>query len=95
MKTISTELVPKPEYHVRRRKYDGVVWLIANNYFYELDELADSIWLECDGRHTLEQIAQGLLSARQLPLDMALSATIMAVESFHSSGLIKYASNDS
>jgi phosphoenolpyruvate phosphomutase len=86
--TVVTTAVPTARYDVRRRKYKGEVSLIRGNEFYRLDEVADSIWIRCEGSSTLREIAESLAAAEDFTLGEAVAATIVAVEFFRRQGLI-------
>jgi hypothetical protein len=87
---ISTSLIPKADYHVRRRKYLDGPWLIANSRFYQLDTLTDHLWVACDGNATIEEIAKGLSATENLTLGEALAATLLILEYFRELGFISY-----
>jgi hypothetical protein len=90
MKTISTDIIPQHMYHVRRRRGNKGIWLIAHNFFYQIDETADAIWLLCNGTMTIADIAWKLSIEKKLDLSKALALTISSLEYFRSMGLIEY-----
>lgn len=90
MNILSLQTIPQPDFRVRRRKLDGVSWLIHENRYHELDALADSIWQECDGRATLQQIAERIAERKGMPPGEALSATLLGLMLFRHVGLVEW-----
>ena len=70
------------EREVRRRHDCETAWLDRRNDWYELDDLTDLVWLECEGGTTVEQIARSIGSARGLSFEEALAVTVLAIDRF-------------
>lgn len=89
MTSLSPASVPKREFFVRRRKYDGQCWLIAGTCFYEIDDLVDVVWRACTGDAPIGAIARQLGEERGMPPDAAATATANAVQLFLDLGLVQ------
>ena len=92
--TLSKSAVPEVNPRVRRRHYDETRWLVEHNDWYEIDELADAVWLACEQSLTVEQIVEQVAADQGLPLNEALAATVYLLERFSALGFIQYAHRD-
>ncbi|MCK8499856.1 MULTISPECIES: hypothetical protein [Myxococcus] len=68
-------LVPVTHLRVRRRRAEGQVHLILDNYYFDLDEGTDAVWRACDGVRTVAQVAEVLHRERGWDLELALAVT--------------------
>jgi hypothetical protein len=90
MSVIDTEWVPRREWYVRRRKYEGAVWLVARNRFFRVDDTTDTVWLATDGVRPIAEIARDVAAKLQWPLDEAFAAVLLALHCLKCEGLVDY-----
>jgi hypothetical protein len=88
MNEISKDATPRANFRVRRRRYDTTSWLVDRNTWYQIDELADTVWLSCEDGFTVEQIAHEVARRHQLPLGEALAGTVGLLLHFRALGLV-------
>jgi hypothetical protein len=86
---LSKDAIPRVNYRVRRRRYADTPFLIYQNDWYEIDELADSIWLACEHGLTVEAITKAVATGHGLPLGEALAATVGILERFRALGFVE------
>ncbi|HEY3821982.1 MAG TPA: PqqD family peptide modification chaperone [Polyangiaceae bacterium] len=80
--------IPITNHRVRRRRYEGKVWLILENYYTELDEATDAVWTAADGERTVAQVGQILHEKCGLPIEHAVPAARATLEAFAEQGLL-------
>ncbi|MCP3063382.1 hypothetical protein LXT21_31845 [Myxococcus sp. K38C18041901] len=68
-------LIPVTHLRVRRRRAEGQVHLILDNYYFDLDEGTDAVWRACDGVRTVVQVAEVLHRERGWDMELALAVT--------------------
>jgi Coenzyme PQQ synthesis protein D (PqqD) len=89
MSEVSNTSVPKREFFVRRRKYEGQCWLIARTSFYEIDGIVELVWLACNGDVPIAEIAKSLGEQKGMPSQEAEAAARNAVKLLVDLGLVK------
>lgn len=58
METLLHEQVPVGSVLVRRRRYGDKLYLILDNYYYNLDPAMDAVWCACDGIRTVADVVR-------------------------------------
>jgi hypothetical protein len=88
MTAVSSTSLPKREFFVRRRKYEGRCWLVKKTSFYEIDSVVEQVWLHCNGDVPVATIAETVQAEMGLSADVAAAATHNSVNLLLSLGLV-------
>lgn len=88
-------LVPVTHLRVRRRRAEGQVHLILDNYYFDLDEGTDAVWRACDGVRTVAQVAEVLHRERGWALELARSITRDTLSAFAEQELVSLVAHPS
>lgn len=87
---VDRSALPVMDLYVRRRKSGQTTWLIKDNYYHEVDEALDALFITCDGTRTFAEIVD-VLVARGLIEPKEANATVeSALGQLHSLGLIQW-----
>jgi len=87
---LSRETVVRVDYRVRRRRYAETTWLVRHTEFYELDDVADAVWLGCERGDTVGGIVEAVSRAHHLAFGEALARTAVTLERFRALGFVHY-----
>jgi hypothetical protein len=77
---VTADSVPKRDFSVRRRKYEGRCWLIVRTSFYEIDDMVEDVWLACNGDASVGAIARDVAAHRGVSQAEADAMTRNAVK---------------
>jgi hypothetical protein len=85
---VSSTSLPKREFFVRRRKYEGRCWLVKKTSFYEIDPVVEHVWLNCNGDVPVRAIAETIEAELGMSADTAAMAARNSVNLLLSLGLV-------
>jgi hypothetical protein len=84
------ESIPIRNYRAWRRRYGDYACVVMNNRYFELDEITDTVWMNCDGRASTGAIATMVEQKCKLRSDIAVTATCLALLQFRDNGLVSW-----
>lgn len=88
---LTLDSVPNTTFGTRRRRRRHCVMLVYDNYFLEVDAVADCVWRACNGEASVAAIAEAVGSECSLDHGLALAATIAALAVFAEHGIATWA----
>lgn len=81
---------PRCDPRVQRRRYGRAPYLVLHHRWVELDDVADTVWLGCHKRQTVEEIVLSVSESIPCPLHEALAATVAILEFLRENGFVTY-----
>ena len=73
----------------REIEEEGILYQVEDGRVHVLNGTAYTIWNQCDGEHTIEEIAEGLTETFQVDEQIALKDVRQSVEAFQNLGLLQ------
>lgn len=78
--SLRLNLIPKKNNFAKRRRTDDGVKLILYSKEYKLNDLADTVWCNCNGINDIAALVNFISIYESLPLEIALKKTILILK---------------
>jgi hypothetical protein len=80
--------IPVRNFRVRRRRSGPAVWLVLDNVVFQLDHVVDAVWGACDGRSSVEAMAQQVAVRLGIPAAEARDLTDLSLAKLVAAGIV-------
>ena len=88
---LSPAAIPRLRISTRTRKYRGTLYIAGPDQAFELDDLAEHIFLDIDGTRTIAEIGERVAAEYHIPVPQAVPDAADAIAQFVESGLVDLA----